>query len=154
MGMLGGRLNHHGNMIGIVLVTHGGIGHEMRLAAEQILGPLPAVEDLEVQSDNDLDQYTQTIGELIHKVDNGHGVLILTDLFGGTPSNLAVKYVEVDKVDVLAGLNLPMLIKLLRLRSQNLSLTDFAEQGRAAAQKYINLASQIIEEERSCPNQK
>jgi PTS system mannose-specific IIA component len=130
-------------MIGLVLVTHGKLAEEFRHALEHVVGPQKAIETVCIGADDDMDQRRQDILEAVRLADEGHGVIILTDMFGGTPSNLAISVMTGDGVDVIAGVNLPMLIKLAGIRGDNnmeKALIDASEAGR----KYINVASRVL----------
>jgi mannose PTS system EIIA component len=130
-------------MIGLVLVTHGRLAEEFRHALEHVVGPQKAIETVCIGPEDDMDQRRQDILEAVQKADQGHGVIILTDMFGGTPSNLAISVMSGDKIEVIAGVNLPMLIKLAGIRGENnmeKALIDASEAGR----KYINVASRVL----------
>src|SRR5919112_1806450 len=103
-------------MIGLVLVTHGRLAVEFRAALEHVVGPQTQIEALTIGPDDDVEQRRKDIIEAVSRVDSGQGVAILTDMFGGTPSNLAISVMSRPKVEVLAGINLPMLIKLAKVR--------------------------------------
>ena len=104
-------------MIGMILVSHGHLAEEMKAVLEHIVGKQDAVETVGIFSDDDMEQRRAEIQEKIKQVDSGDGVIILTDMFGGTPSNLAISVMEQANVEVIAGVNLPMLIKLAQLRT-------------------------------------
>ncbi|MEW9617273.1 PTS sugar transporter subunit IIA [Shinella sp. S4-D37] len=130
-------------MIGLVLVTHGKLAEEFRHALEHVVGPQKAIETVCIGPEDDMDQRRQDILEAVMKADQGHGVIILTDMFGGTPSNLAISVMNGDGIEVIAGVNLPMLIKLAGVRGENnmeKALIDASEAGR----KYINVASRVL----------
>jgi len=130
-------------MIGLVLVTHGKLAEEFRHALEHVVGPQKAIETVCIGPEDDMDQRRQDILEAVNKADQGHGVIILTDMFGGTPSNLAISVMSGDGIEVIAGVNLPMLIKLAGVRGENnmeKALIDASEAGR----KYINVASRVL----------
>ena len=103
-------------MIGMVLVTHGSLAKEFRAALEHVVGPQTQIETISIGPDDDMDQRRRDILAAIRGVDKGAGVVVLTDMFGGTPSNLAISAMEGAKIDVIAGINLPMLIKLASIR--------------------------------------
>lgn len=131
-------------MIGLVLVTHGQLANEFRLALEHVVGPQDQMETIAIGPDDDMEQRRQDILDSVSLVNSGSGVIILTDMFGGTPSNLAISVMQAGTVEVLAGVNLPMLIKLASVRtSDNMdeSLTEAQDSGR----KYINVASQVLQ---------
>ena len=130
-------------MIGSVLVTHGTLAEEFRQAVEHVVGPQKFIETICIGPEDDMDQRRQDIVDAVAKADDGYGVIILTDMFGGTPSNLSISVMESGKTEVIAGMNLPMLIKLAGVRSDNnmeRSLVESSEAGR----KYINVASRVL----------
>jgi PTS system mannose-specific IIA component len=105
-------------MIGLVLVTHGRLAAEFRSALEHVVGPQKQIEAVTIGPDDDVEQRRNDIIEAVKRVDSGEGVAILTDMFGGTPSNLAISVMGRPKVEVLAGINLPMLVKLAKVRDE------------------------------------
>ncbi|WP_173935250.1 PTS sugar transporter subunit IIA [Chelativorans sp. Marseille-P2723] len=130
-------------MIGVVLVTHGRLAEEFRHALEHVVGPQENFETVSIGADDDMEQRRRDIVDAVRRADTGSGVIILTDMFGGTPSNLAISVMDPSRVEVVAGVNLPMLIKLSSVRAENdmeLALT----QAQAAGRKYINVASQVL----------
>jgi len=130
-------------MIGLVLVTHGGLAREFRLALEHVVGPQNQMETISIGPDDDMEKRRLDILKAVSGVNSGSGVILLTDMFGGTPSNLAISVMEAGTIEVVAGVNLPMLIKLASIRSEDdmeLALTEAQESGR----KYINVASQVL----------
>ena len=132
-----------GALIGLVLVTHGRLAQELRAALEHVVGAQEAVEPISIEPDDDIEQRRADIVEAVSRVDRGDGVVILTDMFGGTPSNLAISVMDGNRVDVLAGVNLPMLIKLASVREEKplaVALVEAQEAGR----KYINVASRVL----------
>jgi PTS system mannose-specific IIA component len=133
-------------MIGLVLVTHGNLAREFISAMEHVVGPQENVTSVCIGPDDDMEQRRQEIIDSVAKVDKGNGVAILTDMFGGTPSNLAISVLDQGKVEVIAGINLPMLIKLASLRG-TASLTDAVAEAQEAGRKYINVASQLLADE-------
>lgn len=130
-------------MIGLVLVTHGGLAREFLAAMEHIVGPQECVEVISIDAEDDMDQRRADIFAAVEKVDCDCGVILLTDMFGGTPSNLAISLLDNKKVEVLAGLNLPMLIKLASVRKDK-SLQEAADEAQSAGRKYINTASKLL----------
>ena len=131
-------------MIGLVLVTHGQLANEFRLALEHVVGPQEQMETIAIGPDDDMEQRRQDILDSVSQVNSGSGVIILTDMFGGTPSNLAISVMQAGTIEVLAGVNLPMLIKLASVRtSENMdeSLSEAQDSGR----KYTNVASQVLQ---------
>lgn len=131
-------------MIGLVLVTHGGLAKEFLSAMQYIVGPQSQVETVCFMPEDDISQHRQEIVQKVQKVNSGQGVLILTDMFGGTPSNISISLLDKENVEVVAGLNLPMLIKLSSLR-QTANLKDAANDAEEAGKKYINIASKVLE---------
>ena len=130
-------------MIGIVLVTHGRLAEEFVAAMEHVVGPQDAVASICIGPDDDMEERRGQILESISKVDDGSGVILLTDMFGGTPSNLAISVIEKANVEVIAGANLPMLIKLASVRGED-TLINAASQAKEAGRKYINIASELL----------
>ena len=130
-------------MIGIVLVTHGRLAEEFVAAMEHVVGPQDAVASICIGPDDDMEERRTQILESIAKVDDGTGVILLTDMFGCTPSNLAISVIEKANVEVIAGANLPMLIKLASVRGEG-SLLSAATQAKDAGRKYINIASELL----------
>ncbi|MCK5546470.1 MAG: PTS sugar transporter subunit IIA [Rhodospirillaceae bacterium] len=133
-------------MIGLVLVTHGRLADEMLAALEHVVGPQEAFSNVCIGPDDDMEERRGHILESISKVDDGNGVILLTDMFGGTPSNLAISVIEKANVEVVAGVNLPMLIKLASVREGS-SLMEAATQAKDAGRKYINIASELLKQE-------
>ena len=127
----------------MVLVTHGRLATEFRAALEHVVGPQKQVETITIMPDDDMEQRRKDIIDTIHAVDTGAGVVLLTDMFGGTPSNLAISVMEGSKVDVVAGINLPMLIKLASVR-EAATLEQVVVQAQDAGRKYISVASRIL----------
>lgn len=134
-------------MIGMVLVTHGRLAVEFVSALEHVLGPQTHIEAICIGPEDDMERRRQDIREAIQRVDGGRGVVLLTDMFGGTPSNLAISFMEPGKVEVIAGINLPMLIKLATLRP-NEGLDRVVTAAQEAGRKYINVASQLLADAR------
>jgi mannose PTS system EIIA component len=132
-------------MIGLVLVTHGRLAVEFVTAMEHVVGPQGAVETICIGPDDDMEGRRKDISEAIAKVDSGRGVIILTDLFGGTPSNLAISLMETGRIEVIAGVNLPMLIRLERAR-RTMNVVDAVAAAREAGRKYISVASEVLGE--------
>ncbi|CAD7049446.1 PTS fructose transporter subunit IIA [Pseudorhizobium endolithicum] len=130
-------------MIGLVLVTHGKLAEEFRHALEHVVGPQKFIETVSIGPEDDMDQRRQDIVHAVERADNGHGVVILTDMFGGTPSNLSISVMDSGRIEVIAGVNLPMLIKLAGVRGEDdmdKALAEASEAGR----KYINVASRVL----------
>ena len=134
-------------MIGMVLVTHGRLAAEFIAALEHVVGPQERVASVCIGPDDDMEQRRQDILRSVAEVDDGSGVVLLTDMFGGTPSNLAISVMDRGKVEVVAGVNLPMLIKLASLR-QTEKLADAVRGAQEAGRKYINVASQLLADAR------
>ena len=130
-------------MIGLVLVTHGHLAEELRAAMEHVVGVQKAVETICIAADDDVEQRRRDIRACIENVDAGDGVIIITDMFGGTPSNLAISMMDRPGVDVLAGANLPMLVKLAKIRSRQ-TLAETVACAEAAGRKYIASASALL----------
>jgi PTS system mannose-specific IIA component len=130
-------------MIGLVLVTHGSLAVEFRSALEHVVGPQSQIETVTIGPDDDVEQRRRDIIEAVQRVDSGDGVAILTDMFGGTPSNLAISCMGQRNVEVVAGINLPMLIKLAKVRDSS-SLEQSVAQAQEAGRKYITIASRVL----------
>ena len=130
-------------MIGMVIVTHGKLALELRHATEHVVGPQELLETVCIGPDDNMEKRRNDIRKAVSKVTAKNGVIILTDMFGGTPSNLAISLLDEGKVEVLAGVNLPMLIKLAEAR-RNMELDQAAETGRDAGKRYIAIASKIL----------
>ncbi|NBC31229.1 MAG: PTS fructose transporter subunit IIA [Alphaproteobacteria bacterium] len=130
-------------MIGMVLVTHGSLAKEFIAALEHVVGEQEAIAAVCIGPDDDMEQRRMEILENVAKVDSGDGVVLLTDMFGGTPSNLAISIMDKARVEVIAGINLPMLIKLVSVRMVE-PLSSAVTQARDAGQKYINVASSLL----------
>ncbi|MBD8891775.1 PTS sugar transporter subunit IIA [Roseibium litorale] len=130
-------------MIGLVLVTHGRLAEEFKSALEHVVGPQQQVETICIGPDDDMEQRRQDILAAVEQANTGQGVVLLTDMFGGTPSNLAISVMDGRSVEVVAGVNLPMLIKLASVRGDR-TLADAVEEARQAGQKYISVASQVL----------
>ncbi len=134
-------------MIGMVLVTHGQLAKEFVGALEHVVGPQKNIRSVCIGPDDDMEKRRLEIINSVSKVDEGDGVVLLTDMFGGTPSNLAISVLDKGPVEVIAGINLPMLIKLTSLR-ENTPLADAVTQAQEAGRKYINVASQLLASEK------
>jgi PTS system mannose-specific IIA component len=134
-------------LIGLVLVTHGRLAAELVSAMEHVVGPQTQVAAVCIGPDDDMERRRQDILKAVENVDAGSGVVVLTDMFGGTPSNLAISIMENAPVEVIAGVNLPMLIKLASARA-NESLQDAVNQAQDAGRKYINVASALLGQDR------
>ena len=132
-------------MIGLVLVTHGQLATEMIAVLEHVVGPQENVNSVCIGPDDDMEKRRAEILSSVDAVDSGQGVVVLTDLFGGTPSNLAISIMDRANVEIIAGVNLPMLIKLASARKDK-SLEDTVACAQEAGRKYINIASQLLKE--------
>jgi len=132
-------------VIGLVIVTHGGLAQEFQAALEHVHGPQKQVAAISIGPDDDMETRRDDILLAIKEVDSGMGAVLLTDMFGGTPSNLAISVMEQARVEVIAGVNLPMLIKLASVRGE-CDLEDAISQAQEAGRKYISVASKILSE--------
>ena len=132
-------------MIGLVLVTHGRLAAEFVVAMEHVVGPQTAVMSICIGPDDDMELRRSEIANAIRAVDQGRGVIVLTDLFGGTPSNLAISLMDPGKVEVIAGINLPMLIRLEGAR-RTMAVKEAVAAAREAGRKYISVASEVLGE--------
>ena len=132
-------------LIGMVIVTHGRLAEEFVAALEHVVGTQSQVATVCIGPDDDMEQRRLEILDRVAKVDSGRGVVILTDMFGGTPSNLAISIMDRANVEVIAGINVPMLIKLASVRGVD-PLARAVEQAQEAGRKYINVASRLLAE--------
>ena len=132
-------------MIGLVLVTHGGLAVELIRAMEHVVGPQENTAAVCIGPDDDMEHRRADIQKAVSSVETGDGVIILTDMFGGTPSNLAISIMEAKSIEVIAGVNLPILVKLASIRS-TLDLQSAIAKAQEAGRKYINVASQLLNE--------
>ena len=130
-------------MIGLVLVTHGRLAVEFCSALEHVMGPQTQIETVTIGPDDDMERRRHDIIDAVAKVQTGDGVVILTDMFGGTPSNLAISVMNAPDVEVVAGINLPMLVKLSKVRGE-LPLSEAVDVAQEAGRKYINVASRVL----------
>jgi mannose PTS system EIIA component len=130
-------------MIGLVIVTHGRLAEEFILAVQHVVGKQEQIASVCIGPDDKLDSRRKDISKAVEAVDSGKGVIILTDMFGGTPSNLAISLLEEGHIEVVAGLNLPMLVKLCRVRG-DCTLNKAALAAQDAGRKYIHVASQVL----------
>ncbi len=129
-------------MIGIVLVAHGNLGKEMLHVLQHVVGEQNNIEYVGISNTDDMELKRHEILEKTSAVDTGDGVVVVTDMFGGTPSNLAISMMEERNIEVISGMNLPMLVKLVRVRDE--ALADAVMQAQEAGQKYINIASRLL----------
>ena len=130
-------------MIGMILVTHGSLAETFIDAMEHVVGPQENVAPICIGPNDDMERRRKDIADAIARVDTGEGAIILTDLFGGTPSNLAISLLEAGRTEVIAGINLPMLIRLAGAR-QSMSVTDAVHAAQAAGRNYITVASEFL----------
>ena len=130
-------------MIGLVLVTHGALADEFRAAVEHVVGAQERIATICIGPDDDMEKRRKDIVDAIGAVDSGKGVVLLTDMFGGTPSNLAISLLEKDRIEVIAGINLPMLIKFASIRD-TMALPEAVLAAKEAARKYISVASEVL----------
>ena len=134
-------------MIGLVIVTHGALATEFLAAMEHVVGPQRAVATVCIEADDDMERRRRDILDAAAAVDEGQGVILLTDMFGGTPSNLAISVMEQTRAEVIAGLNLPMLIKLASARQRE-NLEACVAHAQDAGRKYISVASWVLQGEK------
>ena len=130
-------------MIGMVLVTHGRLAVEFIAALEHVVGPQQRVAAVCIGAEDDMEQRRRDILDSVAKVDEGDGVVLLTDMFGGTPSNLAISVMSRPKVEVVAGVNLPMLVKLAKVRDE-FPLNEAVAAAQDAGRKYVTIASRVL----------
>lgn len=130
-------------MIGLVLVTHGRLAEEFRSALEHVVGPQEAIASVCIGPEDDMEARRNDIIAAVDSVDGGNGVVILTDMFGGTPSNLAISVMQGRPIEVIAGVNLPMLVKLARIRGEA-DMRDAVRDAQEAGRKYINVANDVL----------
>lgn len=132
-------------MIGLVIVSHGGLADEFRAALEHIVGPQRQLATVSISPDDDMVERRREILDAIKETDSGRGAIVLTDMFGGTPSNLAISVIDEANVEVIAGINLPMLIRLASVR-RTMQVAKAVEAAQEAGRKYISVASAILGE--------
>jgi mannose PTS system EIIA component len=130
-------------MIGLVIVTHGGLALEFRAALEHVVGPQKQLETISIGPEDDMAGRRNEILAAVKRADSGQGVVVLTDMFGGTPSNLAISVMDEANVEVIAGINLPILVKLASVRNE-VTLAEAVIRAREAGRKYIKIASQEL----------
>ena len=130
-------------MIGLVLVTHGQLASQFVAAMEHVVGPQAQVAAICIGPDDDMEQRRKDILKAVAGADSGEGVILLTDMFGGTPSNLAISDMDTSQVEVIAGVNLPMLLKLASVRD-SAALGDAVDQAQESGRKYISIASRVL----------
>jgi mannose PTS system EIIA component len=130
-------------MVGLVVATHGKLGEELIRTAEGIVGPLEQCRGVSISAGASMEEMREALGSAIQAVQGEEGVLVLTDMFGGTPANLALTYLD-DKIEVVTGVNLPMMLKLTTCRSEKMSLQQTAQALTGHGQKNISLASELL----------
>ena len=135
-------------MIGIIVITHGRLAEELIAATEHVVGPQIGVRAISIGADDDIERRRQDLLDAVAQVETGAGVIMLTDMFGGTPSNLAISIMDMARLEVVSGVNLPMLIKLARVRAET-SLEEAATAAQDAGRKYISVASRVLAEKAS-----
>tara|TARA_A100001234_G_scaffold54978_1_gene47025 strand:+ start:7091 stop:7492 length:402 start_codon:yes stop_codon:yes gene_type:complete len=131
-------------MIGLMIITHGNLALELRSTMEYMIGDQNDIEIFSITPEDDIDIQRNNIEKKLKELNQGKGVIILTDVFGGTPSNLALNFLEPGVVEIMSGVNLPMLIKICQLRDKD--ILEVIQEGKNAAQKYISIASEILSE--------
>ena len=127
-------------MIGVVLVSHANIAKEMLDVIQHIVGPQDKIKAISIFPEDNMEKKRLEILDSVKKVDSGQGVIVLTDMFGGTPSNLAISVMENEKIEVVAGVNLPLLIKMMSIRKKK-SIKELIKISQESGRKYINVAS-------------
>jgi PTS system mannose-specific IIA component len=130
-------------MLGLIIIAHGNLAQEMVSVLEHVVGPQTQLQAVGIGPDDDVEKRREDLIKAITEVNSGEGVVICTDMFGGTPSNLAISLLDQQPVDVLAGFNVPALVKLASIRDK-VSLKDALAQAHEAGQKYMNVASQLL----------
>jgi len=131
-------------MVGALVITHGKLARELVNAAEMIVGEIEGIEAVSIGWNDDVELAKQRIQEALKKVDGDKGVLLLTDMFGGTPTNLGLSFLKTDKIEIVTGVNLPMLIKLISLQKEKLSLKEIALKVKERGQQSVYIASEIL----------
>ena len=131
-------------MIGLMIITHGNLALELKSAMEHMIGDQNDIEIFSITPEDDIDIQKNNIEKKLKELNQGKGVIILTDVFGGTPSNLALNFLEPGIIEIMSGVNLPMLIKICQLRDKD--ILEVIQEGKIAAQKYISIASEILSE--------
>ena len=132
-------------MIGLIIITNGNLALELKSAMEHIIGTQANVAIFCITPDDDIDIQKNNIQKAIKEVNHENGVIILTDMFGGTPSNLALNFLEPGIIEIISGVNLPMLVKIGQSRKDG-NILEVIQEGKVAAQKYISIASEILSE--------
>ncbi len=134
-------------VIGLIIISHGNLARELLATLEHIVGAQTHIKAISIGTDDDMEQKRGDILKAISEVDQGAGVILLADMFGGTPSNLAISVMHKAKVEVIAGVNLPMLVKLAEIRAHG-TLRTVSLQARKAGRSYIHIASQLLAEKK------
>ena len=142
------ELTKENDMIGLVLVTHGRLAEELINAMEHVVGSQKNIASVCIGPDDDMERRRNDILKSVENVDDSMGVIVLTDMFGGTPSNLAISIIDKASVEVIAGVNLPMLVKLASVR-EKLNLNETVSKAQVAGKKYINVASQLLDDDKT-----
>lgn len=142
--MSGAGAQAAGGLIGAVIVTHGKLARELLEATQRIVGPTEAFVDVALGWDDEVADAKRQIDRAVGAVDQGAGVLIFTDMFGGTPTNVSLSFLQEGRVEIITGVNLPMLVKLTNLQGSGMPLREAARQLRDRGQKSIHLASEIL----------
>ena len=132
-------------MIGLIIITNGNLALELKSAMEHIIGIQNNVAIFCITPDDDIDIQKKNIQKTIKEINEGNGIIILTDMFGGTPSNLALNFLKPGSIEIISGVNLPMLVKIGQSRD-NSNILEVIQEGKSAAQKYISIASEILSE--------
>jgi len=132
-------------MIGLIIITNGNLALELKSAMEHIIGIQNNVAIFCITPDDDIDIQKENIQKTIKEINEGNGIIILTDMFGGTPSNLALNFLKPGSIEIISGVNLPMLVKIGQSRD-NSNILEVIQEGKSAAQKYISIASEILSE--------
>jgi len=140
-------------MIGMILVTHGKLAEHFIDAMEHVVGRQEGVATICIGPNDDMERRRKDIAAAIKQVDTGDGAIILTDLFGGTPSNLAISLLDAGRIEVIAGINLPMLIRLAGAR-KTMGVVDAVHAAQAAGRNYITVASEFLGQDMSVPRKK
>jgi PTS system mannose-specific IIA component len=131
-------------MVGVLVITHGKLAHELVNAAEMIIGEIQKVEAFSLGWNDDVEMAKQKIQEVLKKLNSDNGVIILTDIFGGTPTNLGLSFLKPNKIEIVTGVNLPMLLKLISQQKEQLPLKDIATKVKERGQQSIYIASEIL----------
>jgi len=133
-------------LIGLIIITHGNLAIELKNSLENIIGPQKNIETVCIGYDDDVDKRKEEVKELITEVDRGEGVILLTEMFGNTPSNLLISLIEKSRIEMIGGINLPLLVKIGSLR-ENTNIEEVIKSAVEAGHKYIGIASEILSKE-------